>query len=59
MNEDTVSLLKECNSGCKSATSSMEQVLGYVKNEKLAALIKKYDEKHTSLLTAVQWELNH
>ena len=46
MNEDTVSLLKECNSGCKSATSSMEQVLGYVKNEKLAALIKKYDEKH-------------
>ena len=46
MNEDTVSLLKECNSGCKSATSSMEQVLGYVKNEKLPALIKKYDEKH-------------
>ena len=46
MNEDTISLLKECNSGCKSATSSMEQVLGYVKNEKLAALIKKYDEKH-------------
>ncbi len=46
MNEDTINLLKECNSGCKSATSSMEQVLSYVKNEKLSALIKKYDEKH-------------
>ncbi len=46
MNEDTISLLKECNSGCKSATNSMEQVLGYVKNEKLAALIDKYNDKH-------------
>ena len=28
---DTVCLLKECNAGCKSATNSMEQVMGYVK----------------------------
>ncbi len=49
MNEDTISLLKECNSGCKSATNSMEQVLGYVKNEKLAALINKYNDKHIKL----------
>ncbi len=49
MNEDTISLLKECNSGCKSATNSMEQVLGYVKNEKLAALIDKYNDKHIKL----------
>ena len=42
MNEDTISLLKECNSGCKSATNSMEQVLGYVKNEK----DNKYNDKH-------------
>ena len=49
MNEDTISLLKECNSGCKSATNSMEQVLGYVKNEKLASLINKYNDKHIKI----------
>ena len=35
MNLDTINLLKECNAGCKSATNSMEQVLPYVKDEKL------------------------
>ena len=36
MNEDTINLLKECNAGCKSATSSMEQILAYVENQKLS-----------------------
>ena len=27
MNEDSINLLKECNSGCKSATNSMGQVM--------------------------------
>lgn len=49
MNNDTVNLLKECNAGCKSATNSMEQVLGYVKNEKLRALIDKYNDSHIKL----------
>lgn len=48
-NNDTVYLLKECNSGCKSATSSMEQVMGYVKNEKLRDLIKRYLDKHIKI----------
>ncbi len=49
MNEDTVCLLKECNSGCKSATNSMEQVMGYVKNNKLKQLIEKYNDKHIKI----------
>lgn len=49
MNNDTVNLLKECNAGCKSATNSMEQVLGYVKNEKLKALIDRYNDSHIKL----------
>ena len=49
MLHDTICLLKECNSGCKSATNSMEQVLPYVKDEKLSDLIHKYNAKHVDL----------
>lgn len=49
MNNDTINLLKECNAGCKSATNSMEQVMEYVKNEKLKALIEKYNDSHIKL----------
>ena len=38
MHEDSINLLKECNSGCKSATNSMEQVLPYITNEKLVKI---------------------
>lgn len=49
MNEDSVNLLKECNSGCKSATDSMEQVLPFVSDEKLKKLIEDYDKKHIGI----------
>jgi len=49
MNEDTIKLLKEVNSGCKSATNSMEQVLPSVKNEQLKAIISKYNDIHIKL----------
>lgn len=49
MNEDTINLLKECNAGCKSATSSMEQVMEHVKDQKLKALITKYNDKHIKI----------
>jgi len=49
MNEDTITLLKECNSGCKSATNSMEQVMQYVDNKQLRELIDKYNKQHISL----------
>ena len=49
MNEDTINILKECNAGCKSATSSMEQVMDHVKDQKLKLLIKKYNDSHIKL----------
>ena len=49
MNEDTINLLKECNSGCKSATNSLEQILSHVKNEKLRGIIIKYNDMHIKL----------
>ena len=49
MNEDSVNLLKECIAGCKSATSSMEQVMEYVKDQKLLSLIKEYNDKHIKI----------
>lgn len=49
MNEDTINLLKECNSGCKSGTNSMEQVLPYIKDEKLKSIIHEYNDKHIKI----------
>ncbi len=62
MKSDTICLLKECNSGCKSATNSMEQVMPFIeKDEKLYNLIKGYNDRHIKigdecheLLNAVQ-----
>lgn len=49
MNEDGINLLKECNSGCKSATNSMEQVLPYITNEKLKSIINGYNDRHIKI----------
>lgn len=49
MNSDTINLLKECNAGCKSATNSMEQVMEYVKDEKLREIISDYNKQHIEI----------
>ncbi len=50
MNKDTVCLLKECNSGCKSATNSMEQVMPFIEDKpSLKKLIERYNEKHIAI----------
>ncbi|MBO5929085.1 MAG: hypothetical protein J6Q42_03590 [Clostridia bacterium] len=50
MNNDTINLLKECNSGCKCATNSMEQVMPFIKEDSsLKKLIDKYNEKHIDI----------
>lgn len=49
MNSDTINLLKECNAGCKNATSSMEQVMGLVNDDKLKKLISNYNDKHIEI----------
>jgi len=58
MNEDTINLLRECNSGCKSATNSMEQVLPNVKDERLKAIINDYNDKHIKLGDQCHNQLN-
>lgn len=49
MNQDTIALLKECNSGCKSATNSLEQIYSYAEDEKLKEIIVTYNHKHVEL----------
>lgn len=49
MQEDTVKLLRECNSGCKMAINSMNQVKEYIQEEKLLKTIDEYDKKHRKL----------
>ena len=50
MNRDTVCLLKECNSGCKSATNSMEQVMPFLKDKpNLRKLIEHYNDRHIKI----------
>lgn len=49
MNEDGVILLRECESGCKTATDSMEQAIPYIKDEQLKKIVEEYDKKHIEL----------
>jgi hypothetical protein len=49
MNEHTQELLKECNSGCKMAINSMNQVSEYVQDDDLKQVIEDYKKKHKQL----------
>ena len=49
MNTHTLQLLQECNSGCKMAIYSMNQVIEYVKDDALEKLIEKYRYSHEML----------
>ena len=50
MNTDTVYLLRECNSGCKCATNSMEQVMPFLKDKPhLRNLIEQYNDRHIKI----------
>ena len=58
LNPDTLALLKECDSGCKMGTESMEQIMGFVNNSDLAATIMKYNEDHIKLGEEIHEILN-
>jgi hypothetical protein len=47
--KDTVKLLRECDAGVKMGVSSIEDVLDYVKNEKLKGLLSTCKEEHNKL----------
>ncbi|MBR1691854.1 MAG: hypothetical protein IJ711_03645 [Lachnospiraceae bacterium] len=49
MQDESIKLLWECNSGCKMAIKSMNQVREFVSNPELAKLIEKSKEKHQKL----------
>jgi len=49
MNEDTVTILQEINSGCKTATNSIEQVMPSIVDDDLKELISFYKEKHVRI----------
>lgn len=49
MNNDTIELLKECNSGCKNATNSMEETIPHIHDAKLKDLITEYNQKHVTI----------
>lgn len=49
MRDHTVRLLKECDSGCKMAVNSMEQIMEYVSDVKLKNTIGEYAQKHKDM----------
>ena len=49
MDSDTINLLKEVNSGCKMATSSMEQIIPSISNQSFAKLVHDYNTQHINL----------
>lgn len=49
MEESSKQLLKECDSGCKMAVESMEQLLEYVKSDSLKEILSKYKQKHQEI----------
>lgn len=51
MNEHSIKLLQECNSGCKMALDSLNQVREYVIDDKLMGVMETYRRKHEDLET--------
>ena len=51
MNNDSINLLKECDAGCKNATNSMEQVLGFIQDSKLKDVINVYNKQHIEIVS--------
>lgn len=49
MSNDTVNLLKECDSGTKTAVTSIREVLDDVKSEELLSLLTSSLERHEEL----------
>ena len=47
--QDTIKLLRECDAGVKMGVSSIEEVLPFVKNEKLEKLLTDCKEEHEKL----------
>lgn len=49
INNDTLNLLMECNSGIQMGVSSIDEVLPRVESRKLETILNDYKNKHTEL----------
>ncbi len=49
MNEDSINLLRECNSGIKMGIESINNVMPYVKSEELRRVLNACKDKHAVL----------
>lgn len=47
--QDTIKLLRECDSGIKMGVSSIEDVLPYVRSDKLEAVLNDCKDEHAKL----------
>ena len=47
--QDTIKLLRECDAGVKMGSSSIDDVIGYVKSDELRSLLKKCKDEHEKL----------
>ena len=55
---DTINLLKECNSGVKTAVSSINEVLGHVKDKNLRSILEQSIKDHKVIENATHKQLN-
>lgn len=58
-NQDTISLLKECDAGSKMAVASIDDVLDQIHDTSLKALMEKSKRHHTKLGNTIHQLLNH
>ena len=49
VNDDTITLLKECNAGVKTAVTSIDHVLGKVESKSLERILLKNKQEHEEL----------
>ena len=52
--QDTIRLLRECDAGVKMGVSSIDDVLKYVKDEKLKAILEDCKNDHSELDSELQ-----
>lgn len=55
--KDTIKLLRECDAGVKMGVSSIEDVLDYVRDEKLKELLSDSKREHDRLQTEIDKQL--
>ena len=56
--QDTISLLRECDAGIQMGVSSIDQVLDNVENQKLKSMLSSSKDEHHRLMKEVQSALD-